>query len=208
MLSLKDGILTDYTLNGQKYPLNMAYNNVLSWYALINRDDLNDEQKARQTLKMFTGLNVASIEVAAAFFHDLADYLAQEPYNHGEQPTGTTHDLAGTEYEAPKLYDYEQDSEAIFASFWQAYGIDLIEQRDKLHWDKFKALLSGLPSNSYFKTILDVRQRDTAGLEGKELNELLEAKAAVALDGQETKTKNNAAKLDDAFSALAGDRSD
>ena len=40
----------------------------------------------------------------------------------------------------------------------QAYGIDLIEQQGKLHWRKFKALLSGLPENTQFKRIVSVRQ--------------------------------------------------
>lgn len=38
--------------------------------------------------------------------------------------------------------DYDYDADLIFSAFWEVYGIDLTEV--SLHWQKFKALLSGL----------------------------------------------------------------
>lgn len=43
-----------------------------------------------------------------------------------------------------EILDYNLDSELIFAAFYEQYGIDLISQETRLHWWKFKALLSGL----------------------------------------------------------------
>ena len=43
-----------------------------------------------------------------------------------------------------KTFDFEQDKDAIFASFFQVYGIDLEKARGQLHWLHFVALLNGL----------------------------------------------------------------
>lgn len=197
MLSLSRGILTDYTINGKKRPLNMAYDNVLRWYDLLAKKDINDEKKALITLKMFTGVTVADVGIAVQFFKVLSEYLAQAPYDSNAPTT----DIAGNPQTAPKLYDFEADSAAIYAAFMECYGIDLIEQRGRLHWDKFTALLAGLSEKTYFKQIVSIRQRTTAGLEGQELHDLLQAKATFALEQDEQ--ASNAGQLDAAFNALA-----
>ncbi|MGC4441086.1 Gp15 family bacteriophage protein, partial [Streptococcus suis] len=46
------------------------------------------------------------------------------------------------------LFSIKYDGEYIFSSFMQAYRIDLIEEQGKLHWQKFNALLSGLPDGT------------------------------------------------------------
>lgn len=57
-----------------------------------------------------------------------------------------------------RFYSLKHDAEYIYASFMQAYGIDLIEQQGKLHWFKFQALLSGLPKDTKFCEIVSIRQ--------------------------------------------------
>lgn len=42
------------------------------------------------------------------------------------------------------LLDYEDDAPLIFAAFWEQYGIDLFDEKLRLHWHKFLALLYGL----------------------------------------------------------------
>lgn len=54
-----------------------------------------------------------------------------------------------------KVFDFVQDSELIYAAFMQAYGVDLIDT--PLHWWKFSALLSGLPSDTRFSEVLQIR---------------------------------------------------
>jgi len=54
-------------------------------------------------------------------------------------------------------YSLKHDANYIYASFFQAYGIDLIEQQGKLHWEKFQALLAGLPKDTKFKEVLEIR---------------------------------------------------
>ncbi len=54
-----------------------------------------------------------------------------------------------------RLYDFEADEPYTYASFLQAYQIDL--RTAKLHWWDFKALLSALPQDTVFEKILQIR---------------------------------------------------
>lgn len=48
----------------------------------------------------------------------------------------------------PPLMDFEVDAGAIYASFRQQYGIDLL--REELHWIEFRELLAGLCEDTPF----------------------------------------------------------
>ena len=39
----------------------------------------------------------------------------------------------------------------------QAYQIDLIEEQGRLHWQKFNALLAGLPDGTKFVEVMKIR---------------------------------------------------
>lgn len=53
------------------------------------------------------------------------------------------------------VIDYQEDGEFIYASFLQAYGIDLLETN--MHWHKFKALVIGLPKDTIMSEIMGYR---------------------------------------------------
>ena len=57
-----------------------------------------------------------------------------------------------------KVFDFVLDAEFIYAAFMQAYHIDLIDT--PLHWWKFGALLSGLPSDTRFSEVVQIRTMD------------------------------------------------
>lgn len=89
---------------------------------------------------------------------------------------------------APKkqIMDYIQDAEAIVASFWHAYGLNL-EQTTNLHWWVFMALLKYLPSDTTFSRIVSLRAKRLpakASLEDK--NELRIAQDRVAIKDRRT----------------------
>lgn len=76
------------------------------------------------------------------------------------------------------------------------YGIDLLDQKDKMRWEKFRALFNNLSPKSPFKRIVEIRQRDTSDLKGKALTDLVEAQNYYALKGQSTN------EVDDAIGAM------
>lgn len=57
--------------------------------------------------------------------------------------------------EKRRLYDFALDEAYVYASFLQAYQIDLRTQR--LHWWNFKDLFSALPQDTAFGNILHIR---------------------------------------------------
>lgn len=58
-----------------------------------------------------------------------------------------------------KLFDYEQDRGLIYAAFMQTYGIDLVKEREIMHWQTFYDLLQGLPSGTRFAEVIGIRAR-------------------------------------------------
>lgn len=64
-----------------------------------------------------------------------------------------------------RLYDFEQDGEALYTSFLQAFRIDLTS--DSVHWWQFRRLMFGLPADTPFAQRLHYRTADTSGM-GKE----------------------------------------
>lgn len=100
------------------------------------------------------------------------------------------------------LFDFEEDGEYIYASFMQAYGIDLIDQQGKLPWSRFMALFQGLPSNTKIKEIMRIRDMDIPtpnGKNQKEIQQITELKMYYALGYRED---NSAEGLDRLFSTL------
>ena len=55
--------------------------------------------------------------------------------------------------------DFTQDRALIIAAFRQAYGIDLVAERGRMHWQTFADLLKGLPSNTRLAEVMDIRAK-------------------------------------------------
>lgn len=69
-----------------------------------------------------------------------------------------------------RIFDYVLDGEYIYASFMQAYNIDLVDI-EYLHWHKFKALFLSLPENTKMKEIMKLRaySKDSVKYETRQL---------------------------------------
>lgn len=77
-------------------------------------------------------------------------------------------------------FDFAFDSELIFASFYEAYGIDLDVVR--LHWWKFCALLSALPESTVLMRVVSLRRADLGSIADDDLRKKVRrAKAAVRI---------------------------
>lgn len=92
-----------------------------------------------------------------------------------------------TQKQTQRIVDFSQDAALIYAAFYQAYGIDLIEQRGKLHWKKFVALFGGLPSDTRLSDVMRIRQTPIPAPtkhNRQEIDRLVRLKTAYALKGQ------------------------
>lgn len=162
MFSLYQKINDDVEIAGEKYPLNASFDVMLKLIDLLKEKRLSDINKLKLSINLLFGreseLLKLSIEAQSEAIRQVFDtYLSSSK---SDKPV--KRDLQGNimpelEEENKALYSLNYDAEYIYASFLQAYGIDLIDQQGKLHWFKFKALLSGLPEGTKFEQVMSIR---------------------------------------------------
>lgn len=124
------------TYKGRKYDLTPAYDNVLTMFADVEGVP---EHRVPEIMGYYL-LRVPSKD--AGLLQAVSAVLFPQ--------AKTVHQ---------KSMDFIQDGQLIYAAFMQAYGIDLNDQRGKLHWWKFTALLRGLPSNTRFMEVVQIRTK-------------------------------------------------
>ncbi|MFR0815848.1 MAG: Gp15 family bacteriophage protein [Enterococcus casseliflavus] len=94
---------------------------------------------------------------------------------------------------ADQHFSFDYDAPNIYAAFYQAYGIDLFDQRGKMRWEKFIALFGGLPDETRFRQIVSIRTKKMpTGKGNKEAkDELRKLKKLYALpkEGEEDEQK-------------------
>lgn len=81
----------------------------------------------------------------------------------------------------PVYMDLVADMEYIYPSFLQAYGIDLIKERGRMHFCAFYALLKSLPHDTKLAEVIDIRRRPLPR-DAKAASELVDLKAFYKLD--------------------------
>ena len=175
-------------IDGNKYVLNMAFDNILRLFDLIKDKEIDDVTKIETGLLMLIDdkLDDYSIEEKAEIFSQLFIHAIGKPKK--KQLV----DLDGNPMpeiseEDEKVFDFVQDAEYIYASFMHTYGIDLFEQQGKLHWKKFKALLNGLSEDSIFSRVVGIRTAELPSGKGmqKERERLRKLKQKFALEDEE-----------------------
>ncbi len=189
MLSLGYPTENEIEINGKVYPVDMSYDNIIRLFDLLEDKTIEELHKVIIGMKILLDCNVLKVDETcdletfiAAFVTIKAEFIIDK--GNGEPLV----DLQGNPMPQPKnkeLYSLNHDADYIYASFIQAYGIDLIEVRGELDWRKFNALLQGLPSNTRFKEVVDIRQRPFAtGKDSqKENKNLRDLKNMYALPG-------------------------
>ena len=193
MLSLCNPLHETYEYRGVEYPIDLTFDNVLRFYQLLDDKEFNNEEIVAMAFEMFFDMKTKDPEFVLAAFRDISDYISHEPYgNDGGDETVSS---------PIKYYSFTQDAGAIYASFMEQYGMDLIEQEGKLHWDKFKALFAGLGPKTYFQRIVQIRMRDTSKLEGQELTDVIQAQSYYELDENKTEASRQA-QMDRVFAML------
>lgn len=66
-----------------------------------------------------------------------------------------------------RAYDFNYDSDLLYASFRQQYGINIL--KENMHWFEFMALFNALDENTVMAKAIRFRTQDTSNLKGKEL---------------------------------------
>lgn len=160
MFSLNYEIDDVFKINEKEYKANGNFDNILRIIDMLQESRLTKAYKYLLGLKMFFGDKTDLVAL---------DPLSQEEIFHEvyqsyveKQEEAIEYDLQGNpieKNEGNKKQDYslKHDAPYIYASFVQAYKIDLIEEQGKLHWFKFQALLEGLPEDTKFRQVISYR---------------------------------------------------
>lgn len=165
MLDLSRRLTDKLVIDDEEFPLNLSFDNVLRLFEMWRDEDVPEFVKPHFGIRILTGetLEDFTVEEMSEVFNEVFEEhisLSTVEDNHVEydlagNPMKTTANN-GKQEQAP--YDIRYDGDYIYASFLQAYGIDLFDVQGKLHWKKFNALLSGLPEGTKFMEVIKIRK--------------------------------------------------
>lgn len=165
MLDLSRKLTDKLVIDDKEFPLNLSFDNVLRLFEMWRDEDVPEFVKPHFAVRILTGetLEDFTVEEMSEVFNEVFEEhisLSTVEDNHVEydlagNPMKTTASN-GKQEQAP--YDIRFDGDYIYASFMQAYGIDLFDVQGELHWKKFNALLSGLPEGTKFMEVIKIRK--------------------------------------------------
>lgn len=157
-LRLNDPLVTSFVYKDKEYEIDLSFDNVLDVFDVFKIPYLHPYLKAKKSLEYLLGEGrydeEQSIELWSYVYKNFIEFKKSRPIEYDLK--GNPMPVRGGEDEESYL-DITQDAEFIYASFVQAYNIDLYQQQGKLHWHQFKALLHGLPSNTIMQQIIQIR---------------------------------------------------
>ena len=165
MLDLSRKLTDKLVIDDEEFPLNLSFDNVLRLFEMWRDEDVPEFVKPHFGIRILTGetLEDFTVEEMSEVFNEVFEEhisLSTVEDNHVKydlagNPMKTTASN-GKQEQAP--YDIRFDGDYIYASFLQAYGIDLFDVQGELHWKKFNALLSGLPEGTKFMEVIKIRK--------------------------------------------------
>lgn len=178
----------------RRVPLWLAYNLVLDCFALSKRTDLDDWVKIDFALCLLTKNNrwvtKLRIDDKAVLYRQILDEKINLNKKNGKS--------------GPRVIDYQFDFDLIYSAFLQQYGVDLLNERDRLPWSSFFMQFQGL-SGTKLNEIMQLRATDIppyTPYNQKEIQNLIEMKQYWALPPDETLPDNYTEQVNVMFDTL------
>lgn len=181
MINLSRKLTDKLVIDGKEYALDLSFDTVLKMFEMMRDADIPEYIKPHFAIRMLISKSLAGNtreEKAESFNNDFENYSIEEMSKvfksvfeehislSDVEDNHVEYDLAGnpmkttasddTKQRAP--YDIRYDGDYIYASFMQAYNMDLFDMQGKLHWKKFNALLSGLPEGTKLMEVIKIRK--------------------------------------------------
>ena len=157
-MKLNDALITSFSIDDKEYDIDLSFNKVLDVFEILNEEEMTPLEQAQLIVHLLTGQELYDIkEVVDCWIYIKEHFLEIEKETVQYDLLGNPMPKAKDEEEREKLIDFEQDAEYIYASFLQAYGINILKVQNKLTWTEFKALLNALPDNTIMQQIIEIR---------------------------------------------------
>ena len=173
----------EYVLyKGRKYRLTLYFDRVIEARQLVSDETLSTADGVRTALFMLCKgcERLGSDECFELLLKIFSEYI-----------NGENDDSEG---ESEPLFDFGQDAEYIFSSFFMDYGIDLKKECGKLLWCDFIALFKGLSEKTKMREVISIRARKIPAptkYNREEIQSITELKRFYALKRTAAQKKNS-----------------
>lgn len=197
MFNLAYRIDDRFEFEGKIYHVDLSFDNVLRLFEMFEDDLYFEIEKIELALKIlikeyYRIKNKSIFEKIEIYKFIMKEFL----------------DIDTEKEEVPqkRVMDFKKDAGLIYASFMNAYGIDLFEKQGKLHWYKFSNLLAHLPDKTAFKEVVSYRVMKVPS--GKHVDpeyrkHVLKMKRVYSLDNYNETPEGKAENLDKQLSIIA-----
>ncbi|HER2329696.1 TPA: bacteriophage Gp15 family protein [Streptococcus pyogenes] len=187
-MKLNDPLVESFEFRGEIYPIDLSFNKVLDVFDIIDDDFLNEAEKCFLCLDIL----LDRTDLPFTYAVDLWVYIKTN-FIDAERPEKPQLDIKGNpmpvvkeKEDNKKVIDLSLDAEFIYASFRQAYQINLLKEQNRLSWIEFKALLNALPDDTVMQRIIAIRQWEDDGEGSKKYRDnMRKLKAKYSLDDGE-----------------------
>ena len=157
-MKLNDALVNCFELKGKEYSIDLSFNKVLDVFEILKEEEFTMLEKAYLIVRFMTGEELEDMdEIVDCWVYIKENFLELKKEMVQYDLLGNPMPQAVEEEEHERLIDFELDAEYIYASFLQAYGINLFKVQNKLTWIEFKALLNALPENTIMQQIIQIR---------------------------------------------------
>ena len=157
---LIDEVPTTVIIDDVEFEINSDFRISMMFELLINDPELSERERLYQALILYYPIIPSNLEAAVdkiMWFYKCGKEEQEENNNTNKSSGKKT---------VKKIYDYEHDSEIIFASFMKSYNINL--QRDNLHWWEFKSLFDNIDEDSKLYKIMEIRSVNLSQVRDKD----------------------------------------
>lgn len=164
-MKLNDPLVESFEFRGEIYSINLSFNKVLDVFDVIDDDFLNEAEKCFLCLDILLDRTDLPFSYAVdLWIHIKKNYIdTKKPEKPQLDIKGNPMPVVKEKEDNKKVIDLSLDAEFIYASFRQAYQINLLKEQNRLSWIEFKALLNALPDDTVMQRIIAIRQWEDDG---------------------------------------------
>jgi hypothetical protein len=159
---LTDELPEKIKIDGEEIKINTDFRNVLLYFRLLKDKDLDETEKLEISINLFFSSVPKDLETAIKYINE--EYIPNLPMRKARK--------TGQRFSEKPVFDFGQDADLIFASFWQAYKINL--SKEKMHWKIFKALFDGLGEDTALRRVMEFRRMKPNDMPKERRAELME----------------------------------
>lgn len=156
-MKLNDPLIDSFEFEGVVYPIDLSFNKVLDVFDVLRDDVLSDYEKAAVIVELLTGFETEDVALVVNLWVYIKEtFLSMVGETVQYDLAGNPMPVVEEEYQE-RLFDFVADAEYIYASFLQAYGINLFAMQNRLSWVEFRALFNALPDDTIMQHIMRIR---------------------------------------------------